>query len=437
LIGRFERDPEKWTPIFGKDHAHHALGPAMMETLKARDAKDVESAVQSAFGESRPIEIIGAGSKRLLGRPTETDLVLELSALTGIMLYEPQELVLSAQAATPLAEIEAILAAKGQQLAFEPMDYGPLLGGAVGAGTLGGAIAANLSGPRRIKAGAARDHVLGFSAVSGRGEAFKSGGRVMKNVTGFDLCKLMAGSWGTLAVMTELTVKTLPMPETETTVVVHGLDDAAAARAMAVAMASTCEVAGAAHLPAATAAAFPLGATVASGRSLTALRLEGFAPSVLYRQRLLTEALGRFGAVTALTGETLSRQLWRAIRDVVPFAAGGGSRPVWRISTAPTLGEALAARICSEIEAQVLYDWAGGLLWVVLPDAEDAAASLVRAAVAAVGGHAMLVRASPRQRAMHDVFEPQDAGLAALTGRVKESFDPAGLLNPGRMWARG
>jgi glycolate oxidase FAD binding subunit len=408
----------------------------MTETLKARDAQDVGNALQWVFGEGRRLEIVGQGSKRRLGRPVEADVVLELSALSGVKLYEPEELVLSAQAGTPLAEIEATVAASGQQLAFEPMDYGPLLGAPAGGGTLGGVVAANLSGPRRIKAGAARDHVLGFSAISGRGETFKSGGRVVKNVTGFDFCKLMAGSWGTLAAMTEVTIKTLPRPETEGTVVLHGLDDATATRVMTTAMGSTCDVSGAAHLPAATAAAFAPAAAIASGRALTVLRLEGVAPSVAYRRSALQQALGSYGEVVAIE-DMLSRQLWLAIRDVAAFAGRHVERPVWRVSTAPMLGHALAARITRVIEAEVLYDWAGGLAWIMTPPAEDAAESLVRAAVKAVGGHAMLARGSVAQRTSLDVFEPQDAGLAALTRRVKESFDPKGLLNPGRMWAHG
>ena len=166
--------------------------------------------MQWALGEGKALELVGHGSKQAIGRPAQTDATLDLSALTGITLYEPEELVLSAKAGTPIAEIEALVGAEGQQLAFEPMDYAAILGAAAGRGTIGGVLAANLSGPRRIKAGAARDHFLGCTAVSGRGETFKSGGRVVKNVTGYDLCKLMAGSWGTLAAMTEVTIKTLP-----------------------------------------------------------------------------------------------------------------------------------------------------------------------------------------------------------------------------------
>jgi glycolate oxidase FAD binding subunit len=256
----------------------------------------------------------------------------------------------------------------------------------------------------------------------------------------------MAGSWGTLAALTEVTVKTLPKPETEATVVVSGLDDAAAVRAMTAAMGSTCEVSGAAHLPAATAARFPMGAAVAAGRALTVLRLEGVAPSVTHRQAVLQALLrshsaSQPGEATVLD-DMVSRRLWMAIRDVAAFAAGrsGADAPMWRVSTAPARGHELAARVTGEIAAEVLYDWAGGLLWIAAPAAADAvaadtAAALIRSAVKTVGGHATLVRAPAPLRAAIDVFEPQDAGLAALTKRVKESFDPKGVLNPGRMWA--
>src|SRR5271166_2468686 len=222
----------------------------MSDSLKPRDAKDVQQAVEWALSAGKTVEIVAAGSKRAIGRPTQTDLTLDLSALTGITLYEPEELVLSARAGTPLAEIEAALASRDQQLAFEPMDCGPMLGGIAGLGTIGGTLATNLSGPRRIKAGAGRDHFLGFTAVSGRGETFKSGGRVVKNVTGYDLCKLLAGSWGTLAVMTDVTIKSLPRAETEQTILIFGLDDATAGKHMTAVMASFADASAAAHIPA-------------------------------------------------------------------------------------------------------------------------------------------------------------------------------------------
>ena len=231
----------------------------MTDTLRPRSEKEVEEAVRWALGKGMALEIVGQGTKRAVGRPAQATVMLDLSGLRGVTLYEHEELVLSARAGTSIHDIEAIVGAHRQHLAFEPIDYGPLLGGVSNRGTLGGALAANLSGPRLIRVGAARDHFLGFSAVSGRGETFKSGGRVVKNVTGYDLCKLMAGSWGTLAALTTVTVKTLPRPEAQSTVMVLGLDDATAVRAMSAAMSTTCDVSGAAHLPAPIAARIPIG----------------------------------------------------------------------------------------------------------------------------------------------------------------------------------
>jgi glycolate oxidase FAD binding subunit len=406
----------------------------MADTLKPRDAKEVEQTIGWAVAEGKTLELIGRGTKRVIGRAAQWDATLDLSGLSGVTLYEPEELVLSAKAGTPLAEIEALAAASRQELAFEPMDYGALLGGDTGAGTIGGAIAANLSGPRRIKAGAARDHFLGLSAVSGRGEIFKSGGRVVKNVTGYDLCKLIAGSWGTLAAMTDITVKTLPRAETEQTMLVLNLDEVTARKVMAAAMGSYGDVSAAAHLPAAAAAR--IAETAAAQTAMTAFRLEGVAPSVAQRKAVLEKLVAPFGALTAL-GEQASRAFWRSVRDITPFAAAGpaGRRDLWRISTAPTEGATVGRVLANEADAEILYDWAGGLIWAALPAADDARAPLVRATVAASGGHATLIRAPAAVRAAVEVFSPEPAPLAALTDRVRKSFDPQGVLNPGRMWA--
>jgi glycolate oxidase FAD binding subunit len=403
----------------------------MANTLKARDGTDVEEVVRWALSEGKTLEVVGRGSKRALGRPSQSDATLDLSGLSGVTLYEPEELVLSAKAGTPLGEIEALVDEKGQQLAFEPMDYGPLLGGPAGAGSLGGALAANLSGPRRVKAGAARDHFLGVGAVSGRGEVFKSGGRVVKNVTGYDLCKLLAGSFGTLAAMTDVTVKTLPRSETEVTVVLLGLDDARANRAMSAAMASWCDVSGAAHVPANLIQHFD-GLQVT--RAATLFRLEGVLPSVKHRRDALAGLLDQYGPVEHID-ETHSRVLWRSVRDARPFSATGGygDQPLWRVSTIPSRGSEVAAMLSPD--AALFYDWAGGLIWIALPPSDDAGAASVRRAMAALGGHATLIRAPAAVRAAVDVFQPQPAALAAVTRRVKESFDPKRVLNPGRMWA--
>ena len=406
----------------------------MADPLKVRDIKDVETAVRWAVAENKSLEVVGRGSKRSLGRPAQWDATLDLSALKGVTMYEPEELVLTAHAGTPLREIEQQVDMSSQELAFEPMDYGPLLGIPGGRGSIGGALAANLSGPRRIKAGAARDHFLGFTGVSGRGEIFKSGGRVVKNVTGYDLCKLLAGSWGTLAAMTEVTIKVLPRAETEMTLAVQGLVDAGAMKAMAAAMGSPCDVSGAAHLPARVASQLLPGSGV--GKPVTVFRLEGVEPSVVHRARVLSELMKSYGTL-AMVDSSRSRMLWRAIRDVTPFGADGpvGTYPVWRISTAPTDGAELARLISEDIEAEFIFDWAGGLIWAVLAPSDDAGEAIVRAATTISGGHATLVRAPAAIRATVPVFAPEEGALAALTARVKESFDPQGVLNRGRMWA--
>lgn len=398
------------------------------ETLRPRSPEDVLAIVAQALAEEAPLGIEGAGSKRGLGRPSQAARTLSLGELSGVHFYEPEELVLSARAGTPIAEIEALVDRHGQRLDFEPMDYGPLHGLARGLGTLGGVIACNLSGPRRLKQGAARDHILGLAAVSGRGEAFKAGGRVVKNVTGYDLSKGLTGSFGTLAVLTDVTIKVMPKPPTETTLVVRGLDDEAAAGAMAAAMGSSAEASGAAHLP------YGIAARIADGalgrEACTAIRLDGFGPSVEARAAHLGAGLGRVGPLERLDGEA-SAAFWGDVRDVVPFA-DGTTRPVWRVSMTPTRAPGFVMALRMRLAAEVFYDWQGGLVWLRLegaPEAETVRAELSRHG----GGHATLVRASLAERAAVPVFQPQPAPLAALSRRLKGQFDPKGILNPGRM----
>ncbi|MDG4906174.1 FAD-binding protein [Mesorhizobium sp. WSM4898] len=400
-----------------------------MTTFTPSSPAEVLSTIQWATAEESPLEILGHGSKRGIGRPLQTEHWLDLSKLTGVTLYEPAELVLSARAGTPLAEVEKLLAENGQQFAFEPMDYGPLLGGEPGKGTLGGVLASNLSGPRRLKAGAARDHILGISAVSGRGEAFKSGGRVVKNVTGYDLSKLMAGSWGTLAALTDVTFKVLPAAETEVTLAIRGLLDDAAVAAMALALGSSAEVSSAAHLPeriAARVAAGHLGSDAA-----TLLRVEGFGPSVVYRTEALRNLLSKAGPLQEIAGEA-SKAIWRDIRDCVPFADGGAG-PVWRVSMPPSEAHHMVMALRMQAAVDAFYDWQGGLAWLSMRE-DDPDAELLRGLIRKYGGgHATLARASASHRAALPVFEPQPPYLAALSARVKAEFDPKHILNPGRM----
>ncbi len=388
----------------------------MTQTIKPRSSEELRQAVEWALGEGVTLDVRGEGSKLALGKPLRCDQVLDLSGISGIVDYAPEELVVTLRAGTPMREIEALLAQRNQMLAFEPPDLGPLLGREPGQGTLVGSLMGNLAGSRRLSAGAARDHLLGFSGVNGRGEAFKSGGRVMKNVTGYDLSKVLAGSWGTLAVLDEVSVKVLPAPDQTATLMLLGLDDAAGVRAMCAAMGSPHEVSGAAHLP---------------GR--TALRLEGVAPSVEARLKGLRELMADAGAKMEELGTLESRTFWREVRDVAPLKTAP-DEVVWKISCPPTEGPAILARIKAQRPAaRAFYDWSGGLIWLALPPSADADHTIVRGALGATGGHATLIRAPEAVRAVVPVFQPQSAALVALAARVKESFDPKGLFNPGRM----
>jgi glycolate oxidase FAD binding subunit len=405
----------------------------MAEQVRPGSVEELKDFVAGAVAETTPLEILGSGSKRDLGRPVAAKHTISLERLSGIALYEPEELVMSAACGTPLAQIEARLADNRQQLAFEPADYGTLFGGAPGAGTIGGVFACNLSGPRRIKAGAARDHFLGVQAITGRGELIKSGGRVVKNVTGYDLCKLLAGSFGTLAVMTELTFKVLPAPEETRTVLVGTLGRAEAFSALRTAMASAYEVAGAAYLPGAAATRSVVADVAGAGSGVGLLRLEGPAPSVRYRADALGGLLGPLGGALEQLDAASSIELWRQIRDVELLASD--ARALWRVSTPPAGGAALIAALERQLDVEWLADWAGGLLWLAADDRVDGGAAAIRAALAGPGGHATLIRGSSELRAAVPVFQPQEPALARLSARVKESFDPKRILNPGRMYA--
>jgi glycolate oxidase FAD binding subunit len=406
-----------------------------VDTLRVRDAADVEQAVRSALASEQPLEIIGHGSKRQVGQPMATNALLDLSDLNAVTAYEPNELIITVQAGAPLADVLSLIDSKNQQFAFEPINTSMLLG-TPDIGTIGGMIGAGLAGPRRIKAGGARDHLLGAHAVSGFGDSFKAGGRVVKNVTGYDLCKLLAGSWGTLAVMTEVTLKVMPRPESERTVMLRGLDDLTANRAMTAALGSPFDVSGAAHMPnsAFRAAVGALADLGSPQRAVTLLRLEGITASAAHRAAALSVVLAPFGAAEILE-DTASAAIWSAIRDVRPFAANGtlGAWPVWRIVCPPAAGGALGQQISRDTGGDVIYDWGGGLIWAALPPKPDAQATLVRQRVNAAGGHAILIRAPEHIRRNVDVFHPQQDGLAGLSERVRHSFDPRNILNRGRM----
>lgn len=387
-------------------------------TTEAQACAVVASIVASGV----PLSIQGGGTRSGLGRPIQVVSTLSSAGLSGITLYEPAEMVIAARAGTPLALVQETLAKRGQMLPFEPMDHRPLLGTS-GEPTIGAVAAGNISGPRRINAGAARDSLIGIKLINGRGELVKSGGRVMKNVTGLDLVKLVAGSHGTLGFLTEVTFRVLPKPERIATLEWQGLADEAAIALLSAALGSPFEPMAAAHLP----------AGIGGEQARTVLRLENFSASIDYRGQALADLFGRLGAPVLIEGEP-SAALWSDIRDAGFFA--GTQEAVWRLSLAPGNGPRATAAIARSLpEARWFYDWGGGLIWLAVPAQGDAGAAAIRAAIKPLGGHATLVRAPDAIRAVVPVFEPLAEPLMRVTAGIKQSFDPAGIFEPGRMYA--
>ena len=405
----------------------------MTELLRPAAEWELQSMITKLATQKRSVEVVGHGGLRGVGRPSSAEVLLTTASMRGITLYEPNELVMSARSGTPLIEIEAELAANNQMLAFEPMDLGPATGGPPNAQTIGGVFATNLSGSRRISVGAGRDHLLGLAAVNGRGEFFKSGGRVMKNVTGLDVARGLTGSWGTLAVMTEVTFKVMPMQEETLTLAFPGLPDDLAIELLTKAMATPFEPSGAAHLPKAIVARLSHPRLKTGTEALTLLRLENLSPSIAYRSGRLKEELKVYGVPLEL-GPEESGSIWSDVRSlsVMPHS---DATSLWRISTIPTKAPEIVAAIQKFMPSDAFYDWSGGLIWLEVPAAADAGAADVRRAVAVRGGHAMLVRAAPEVRTSVDVFEPMKPEIERLTRGLKTAFDPGNLLNPGRMYA--
>lgn len=380
-------------------------------TLRPVNASEVAEAVRAAAASATPLRIVGGGTRRpLVDDGTGARRELQSGALTGVTRYEPEELVLSVRAGTPLDFVEDLLAERGQMLAFDPPHHVHLHGTLPARTTVGGVLGSGWAGPRRLSAGNVRDHVLGFEAVSGRGEVFRAGGRVIKNVTGYDLSKLMVGSWGTLALLTEVTLRVLPRPQHEATLLVDPRAPGDSLALLRRAMALPLEVSCAACLP--------------DGRA--ALRLEGFRPSVDERLRQLAPALGVPREARAILADE-SAALWNAVRDVHPLV---GDAPVlWRLSLPSTAAAATVAAILGGRAGVALYDWAGALAWLAMSESADA--NDVRANVAQAGGHAWLVRGPASLRRRGPVAPPQPAPIAALSRRVKQGFDPLDVLGGG------
>ena len=372
-----------------------------------------EADVADIVRAGQTLEIKGGGTRSGLGPAIEAEAVLSTASLSGIKSYDPGALNIVVTAGTPVDTVISTLAAEGQYLPFEPVDHRVLLGSS-GAPSIGSIVAGNISGSRRIQAGACRDSLIGVRFVNGMGKSISNGGRVMKNVTGYDLVKLLCGSWGTLGVLTEVSFKVLPKPERSVTLLIDGLDLDEAVQAMAKALGSPFEVSGAAHAP--------------GPCSRTFIRVEGFDARVNYRIGKLKALIS--GDMTLIEGDA-QQDLWCNIRNAKTFA--GDDRSVWRISVPPSDASRFVQAVRAKSDAKLLLDWGGGLIWAALDAHLDAAP--IQSAIDQVGGHATLVRGNDTLRGSVNVLRPDGPRIAALEEALRRKFDPKGILNPGRMAA--
>jgi glycolate oxidase FAD binding subunit len=378
---------------------------------------DAVDAVRAAVADGTTLALEGAGTKRGWGAPVHADRIARLAGIAGVLRYEPEELVLTLRPGTPVAEVDALLARHGQMLAFEPPDYAPLWG-AAGRATIGGSVACNASGPRRLRAGAARDHLLGAELVNGRAEIVRTGGRVVKNVTGYDLCKLLAGSFGTLGIITEMTFKVLPKPQTSASVAVPVADPRAAAETMAHLMSGAAAPSALAWLPRGLGEPVQLDA---SAEAIVLARFEGSHAGVSERIDAVRRRLGG-----TPIDEDGSRPAWARLRDVAPFhgaARCGGSRSPRRRSAISTRSSQ-ATRACAVSRTgEEVSSWVRA--------SGDDTSTRPREWAERAGGRATLFRAPPGWAI--PVWPPQQPAVAALNARIRAAFDPAGIFNPGRL----
>jgi glycolate oxidase FAD binding subunit len=405
----------------------------MADVHMPRTEAELTGFVKEANAGKYPIEVCGFRSKREAGRHTKPSAVVSAAKLSGITLYEPQELVISVRAGTPLHEIEAALYKNRQELGFEPADYSRIFGPEPLAASAAAIAAMNISGPRRILRGAARDHLLGIKAINGEGNYIKSGGRVMKNVTGVDLVRGLSGSWGTLAVFTEVTFRVIPMAPEGRTIVFLGLADEAATGVMSAAMGTPYEVSGTIHLHAPLVSRLQDREIAPASTAVTALRLEGSPQSLAYRVEKLRRELAPFGETYELDGER-SHNFWAGIRSL-SFLSAEFERPLWRVTTAPSKAALIVRALSAFLDISAAYEWSGGLLWLELPPSSDASVTEVRRVLAEFDADSMLMRAPRSVRSNIEVFHPLPFANMKIVRAIKNAFDPSGVLNHGRMYA--
>lgn len=396
-----------------------------MERFLPERAEKAAEMVAAALLQKMRLSLAGAGTKVALGRPVAADALLSSARMNRILLHEPEELVLTVEAGALLSDVNEVLAARRQMLAFEPFEMAPLLG-AAGEATMGGIVAASCHGSRRFRAGGVRDHLLGFKAVNGFGEIVEGGGRVMKNVSGFDVSKLVTGSFGTLCFLTELTFRVWPVAEAEETLAISGLADRKALEILRGIAGEPMYASGLAHLTSGASSGLAHLPDLGSG-PLTLIRLEGAREAV---DENVTALLARLKALAPRRlGRDVSVRLWGAISALEPFVHQAGA--AWRLSAPPSAMQACVSAIGP---LAAIYDGAGGFCSVLVEEGADGEAELVHETMKVHGGHATLLRASEALRARVPVFPPLEAPNMMLTKRVKAAFDPNSIFNPGRMY---
>ena len=408
----------------------------MSGTYTPNNQEEISQFIYDSYQANKPLEIVTLNSKPI-GRSIQCSQTLDLRKNSGVIEYAPEELFIKVKAGTPLIDILEILKSKKQCLGFEPVDLGYLYNGKSNYGSIGGVTSCNLSGPRRFKSGALRDHLLGFTAVNGKGECIKSGGTVVKNVTGYDLSKLLAGSYGTLSVLTELVFKVIPEPEYAETFILYDLNPKKAMEAFSVAMKTSLEVSGACFYSKKNTEFLRLN-DIDSSKSVTAFRVEGPKKSVQERIVSLTKIFKEIKEKTVLELYQ-SNLFWKITANLECFS--NSQNLVAKISLPPTETAGFISQFCEDdimdINNKYFVDWAGGLVFLEINDKDPSYLILekIKKFCKEKGSHITIIKANDNLRRTGFFVSTSDENIKILAAKIKQSFDPKSILNPGKIYA--
>ena len=403
-----------------------------------KDESKVSTLVKQFYKSNTPVEIIGSGSKRKIGKPINCAKTINFSQLSGIVEYFPEELYIKVKAGTSIKIIEEKLKKNKQQLAFEPIDFGYLFDGKSNYGTAAGHVACNFSGPRRFKVGSVRDHVLGFRGVNGRGEVIKSGGTVVKNVTGYDLSKLMCGSYGTLLALTEITFKVLPTMDESSTLAIHNAKLEKAMNYLNDAINSSTDISGATHLPTEPKCkscrmnieeTFKLNDLKNEG-SITAIRLEGSKKSVNERIKNLQDELKIIDNNISILESYQSQLFWNKVKNLEFFSSTKNN--IVRVVLPPSQTVKFLYQL-SSLKFKYFLDWGGSLIWMEVCDLSEEMFDSIRKKAVKAGGYMTMIKFSDFLPYVEEVFTI-NRNKFNISQNIKKSFDPKRILNPGKMY---